>query len=74
MFKMAEYNFYETNNIYPNLKPALSDNQHFRLNRINEIRDYFAAEIKEKKLMSKTLSKHISSFDYFDKSLIVFCL
>ena len=50
MFKMAECNFYETNNVYPNLKPALSDNQQFRLNRINKIRDYFAAEIKEKKI------------------------
>ena len=35
------------NNIYPNLSPALSNNQLFRLNRINEIRDYFVAEIKE---------------------------
>ena len=68
---MAECNSYETNNIYPNLKPALSDNQQFRLNRINEIRDYFVAEIKERELMSKRLSKYIASFDYFDKSLIV---
>ena len=67
---MAECNSYETNNIYPNLKPALSDNQQFRLNRINEIRDYFVAEIKERELMRKRLSKYISSFNYFDKSLI----
>ena len=59
------------NNIYPNLKPALSDNQQFWLNRISEIRDYFVAEIKERELMSKRLSKYIFSFDYFDKSLIV---
>ena len=68
---MAERNSYETNNIYPNLSPSLSNNQQFRLNRINEIRDYFAAEIKERELMSKRLSKYIASFDYFDKSLIV---
>ena len=74
MFKMAECNFYETNNTYSNLKPALSDNQQFRLDRIHEIRDYFIAEIKEKESMSKRLSKYISSFDHFGKSLIVFCL
>ena len=37
----------------------------------NEIKDYFIAEIKERELMSKRLSKYISSFDYFIKSLIV---
>ena len=45
--------------------------QQFRLNKINEIKDYFVAEIKERELMSKRLSKYIASFDYFDKSLIV---
>ena len=45
--------------------------QQFRLNKISEIEDYFIAEIKEKELMSKKLSKYISFFDYFDKSLIV---
>ena len=34
------------------------------------IKDYFIAEIKEKELISKSLSKYISSFDQFDKSLI----
>ena len=28
-------------NIYPNL----NDQQHFRLNKINEVKDYFIAEI-----------------------------
>ena len=56
----------ETHNIYPNLH-----DQQFRLNKINEIRDYFAAEIKERESMSKRLSKYIASLDYFDKSLIV---
>ena len=40
------------------------------LNKINEIKDYFISEIKERELMSKRLSKYIASFDYFDKSLI----
>ena len=72
----AECNSYETHNIYPNLGVSvsatpLSDQQHFRLNRISEIKDYFVAEIKERELMSKRLSKYIASFEYFDKSLIV---
>ena len=47
------------------------NNQQFRLNKINEIKDYFIAEIKERELMSNRLSKYITSFYYFDKSLIV---
>ena len=74
MYKMAEYNSiernsYETHNIFPSLNNSLSDQ--FRLNKINEIQNYFVAEIKERELMSKRLSKYIASFDYFDKSLIV---
>ena len=57
--------------MYPNLGANPSNNQQFRLNKINEIKDYFIAEIKERELMSKRLSKYIASFDYFDKSLIV---
>ena len=68
---MTECNFHETHKIYPNLNAVpLNDKQQFRLNKINEIKDYFVAEIKEKKLMSKRLSKYIASFDYFDTSLI----
>ena len=47
------------------------NNQQFRLNKINEIENYFIAEIKGRELMSKRLSKYIASFNYFDKSLIV---
>ena len=67
-----DHGFHETPNMYPNLNAVLlSDLQQFRLNKINEIKDYFVAEIKERELMSKRLSKYIASFDYFDKSLIV---
>ena len=69
MFKMAETN--NNINMYPNQSPTLSNNQQFRLNRINGIRDYFVSEIKETELMSKRLSKYIAPFDYFEKSLIV---
>ena len=59
---MSECDSIETSNL---------DNQQFRLNKINEIGNYFISEIKERELMSKRLSKYIDSFDYFDKSLIV---
>ena len=49
----------------------MSDRQHFSLNKINEIKDYFVAEIKERELMNKRLSKYIAFCYYFDKSLIV---
>ena len=68
--------FNKTPNIYPNLNAIplnanISNEQQFRLNKINEIKDYFIAEIRERELMSKNLSKYIASFEYFDKSLIV---
>ena len=54
---MAEYNSIETPNIYPNL----NDRQQFRLNKINEVKDYFVAEIKERESMRKGL-KNIYCF------------
>ena len=61
----------ETNNIYPGLSASPSNNQQFRLNRINEIKDYLVAEIRERELMSKKLSNYIAFFYHFDNSLIV---
>ena len=58
-----------SHNIYSNLSANTSNDQQFRLNKINEIKDYFIAEIKQRELMSKRISKYIASFDYFDKSL-----
>ena len=67
-----ERNSVERSNIYPNLNATpLSDQQHFRLNEINEVKDYFVAEIKQRELMIKRLSKYIAFCDYFDKSLVV---
>ena len=65
---MAECN---SHNVYPNLGVNPSNEEEFRLNKINEIKDYFIDEIKEIELMSKRLSKYIASLDYFDKSIIV---
>ena len=63
--------FHKTPNIYPNLNANISNEQQFRLNKINEIKDYFLAEIRERELISKNISKYIASLDYFDKSLNV---
>ena len=41
---MTEWNSYETHNMYSNLH----DQQQVRLNKINEIKDYLVAEIKER--------------------------
>ena len=73
---MVECNSVERSNIYPKLNAiplneiSLSDQQRFRLNKTNEIKDYFVAEIKERELMSKRLSKYIAFCDYFDNFLI----
>ena len=53
IFQMTEHSS-KTNNLYPNLL----DDQQFRLNKINEIRDCFVAEIKERESMSKRISKY----------------
>ena len=59
---MIERSSHETHNIYPNLNAIqlsatlLNDQEQFRQNKINEVEDYFIAEIKERKLMSKCLA------------------
>ena len=57
----------EATNIYSHL----SDQTKFRLNETSKTKDYFNAEIQERKTMIKKLSKHMAAFDYFDKTLIV---
>ena len=52
------------------IEASYLNNQQFRLNKTNEIKDYFIAEIKEIELMSKRL-KYIAFLYYFDKSLVV---
>ena len=42
----------------------------FRLDEINKIKDYFNAEIKERKDIVKKISKYIAAFDYADKLFI----
>ena len=57
--------------MYPNLSTDISNEQQLGLNKINGVKDYFITEIRERKLMSKNLSKYIASFEYLNKSLIV---
>ena len=52
-FKMVEYNS-------PNIYRNLNDQQQVRLNKINEIKNYFVSEIKGRKLMSERISKYIA--------------
>ena len=56
--------------MYPNLSANISNEQQLRLNKINKIKDYLLAEIRERELISKNLSKYIASVEYFSKSLI----
>ena len=73
--KSIECNSIEGNSIesieHISIERSNLNNQKFRLNKISQIEDYFIAEIKERELISKKISKCISFFDYFDKSLIV---
>ena len=57
--------------MYPNLNAHIPNEQQLRLNKINEIKDYLLAEIRERELISKNISKYIASLDQFDKSLNV---
>ena len=66
-----KHDFYKTPNIYPNLSANISNEQQFRLSKIDKTKDYFLAEIRERELISKNISKYIASLDYFDKSLNV---
>ena len=56
-----EHDFLNTPNMYPNLSANISNEEQSRLNQINEIKDYFIAEIRERELISKNLSKYIAS-------------
>ena len=62
---MAGSNSIECSSLEANL-----NSQKCRLNKINEIKDYFIVQIKEKELISKWSSKYITSFYYFNQFLI----
>ena len=62
--------FHKTPNMYPNLSANISNEQQLRLNKINKIKCYLLAKIRERELIRKNLSKYIASFKYFSKWLI----
>ena len=65
----VKHDFHKTPNIYPNLNSNISNEQQFRLNKINEFKYYWLAESGEREVISKNISEYIASLDYFDKSL-----
>ena len=54
---MIEIKSIKCNSIESIDTPNLS-NQQFRLNKLSQIEEYFIAEIKERELMSKKISKY----------------
>ena len=48
----------------------LKDLTKYRLDEINKVKDYFNAEIKDRKDIIKKISKYIVAFDYADKLFI----
>ena len=48
----------------------LKDLTKYRLDEINKIKEYFNAEIKERKDIIRKISKYIAAFDYADKVFI----
>ena len=48
----------------------LKDLTKYRLDELNKIKEYFKAEIKERKDIVKKISKYIVAFDYADKVFI----
>ena len=71
-YNSMEHDFHKTQNMYPDLSTNTSNDQQPRLNKANEIKDCLLAEIRERELLSKNLSKYIASFEYLSKSSIFF--
>ena len=53
-----------------NKMSELNDLTKYRLDEINKIKDYLNSEIKERKDITKKISKYIVAFDYADKLFI----
>ena len=51
-----KHDFHKKPNMYSNLSSNISNEQQLRLKKINEIKDYLLAEIRERELISKNLS------------------
>ena len=67
---MSNYNLEVSKANKANEISELKDLTKYRLDEINKIKDYFNAEIKERKDIVKKISKYIAAFDYADKLFI----
>ena len=61
----------ENNSIEAIDKSNLTEQTKFRLSEIIGIENYFYQEINERNSYRKKLSKHVTTFDYIDKILII---
>ena len=68
---MNKSNFIESNSLETIDKTVLSEQTKFRLSEIIGIENYFYQEINQIKSCSKKLNKHVATFDYIDKILVV---
>ena len=57
-------------NLEANEISELKDLTKYRLDEINKIKEYFNAEIKERKDIIRKISKYIVAFDYQTKFLL----
>ena len=69
---MTEHNSYETHKTYPNICVPRSNQQQFKLNKINEIKDYFVAEIKEIELINSLVVLFVTTGSIFIASFARF--
>ena len=60
---MAECNSHETPNMYANLNViSLNDQEQLRLNKVNDMKDYFVDEIKERELIGINILVLLTTF------------
>ena len=69
---MKESNYIEYSSIKEIDKTNLSEQTKFRPSEIIGIENYFHQAINQRKSWSKKWNKHVTTFDYIDKILIVF--
>ena len=65
---MIETPTHKTVNMCPQLYHAIQ----FRLSKVNDVKEYFIADIHEGEIMSKTLNKYVAAFNYIGKTLFLF--
>ena len=64
---MNDVHVYGTKHIYTQLHKILQ----FRLHRIEDIDDFFVADMNQRKNLSKVLDKYIAALEYAVKNLLV---